>query len=123
LFQAGGNSLLPTVGGYIPSAEEPLEARVATISAEIAAAIVQAQTRIYEEEEDSESGSGHEMGIGRAEMIRPNTSGIRDDGMENESIKELSVMLDEDGEDDDSDAFPIPLRTRKAGVVGSKRKR
>jgi hypothetical protein len=129
LFQSGGNSILPS----FPS-DEPLEARVASISAEIAAAIVQAQTRIFEEEEDTESGSGQE--IGRPDMIRPNTSGIRgDDGLENgeerrstRSMKDLGVILDEaDGEDDDSDAFPIPLRTRKAkdpvGVVGNKRKR
>jgi hypothetical protein len=130
LFQSGGNALLPTVSGYVPS-EEPLEARVASISAEIAAAIAQAQTRIYEEEDDTESGSGQEMG--RPETLRPNTSGIRgEDGQENDEgdrePKGMGMILeDEDGEDDDSDAFPIPLRTRKAkepvGIAGNKRKR
>lgn len=91
-----------------------LDARVTSISAEIAAAIVHAHTSIYEEEEDDDS--GEELGI--PETTGPNTSGIRGDGVR---------LLDAEDEDDDSDAFPIPLRTRKGkealGLVGTKRKR
>jgi hypothetical protein len=134
LLQSGGGAILPTVAGYVPS-QEPLDARVANISAEIVAALAQAQTRIYEEEDDTESGSGPETA--RPGVMRPIASGIGGEEDEVEtgehngvarSMKELSMLLDEDdGEDDDSDAFPIPLRTRKAkepvGVVGNKRKR
>ncbi|RDB21363.1 Zinc finger protein 3 [Hypsizygus marmoreus] len=125
LFQAGGNSMLPGAGGSLP--DEPLEVRVASISAEIAAAIAQAQSRVYDDDEDEEeedlSGSGQEMD--GPEVIGPNTSGIRGLGVGD------TRTLDKDGrmlveEDDDSDAFPAPLRTRKgkdSPVVGTKRKR
>ncbi|TFK76440.1 hypothetical protein BDN72DRAFT_831012 [Pluteus cervinus] len=121
LFQAAaGGALLPTGRPPLPS-EEPLEVRVASISAGVAAAIAQAQSRVYddgdEEDGDEESGSGRE--VGRGGVIGPNTSGIRGFGGEND---------DHDGdEDEDSDAFPMPLRTRKnkemLAVVGMKRKR
>lgn len=100
----------------LPSADEPLEVRVASISAEIAAAIAQAQSRAFAEaeEEESESGSGQEMG--RQGLIGPNTSDVRGE--------------EESGggrEDEDSDAFPAPLRTRRSRdgepVAGTKRKR
>ncbi|KAJ7449812.1 hypothetical protein FB451DRAFT_1374863 [Mycena latifolia] len=93
LFQAGGGL----------GADQPLEVRVASIGAEIAAAIAHAQSRIYEDDdEDEENGS--------QETIGPNTSGIRggehraedDDGPEEE-------------EEEDSDAFPMPLRSRRKG--------
>lgn len=112
----------------LPSRDEPLEVRVASISAEIAAAIAQAQSRSYEDEEDEEgeeSGSGQEMGA--IEMIGPNTSGIRGVSMEERAPhghKEGNFGLRE--EDEDSDAFPAPLRGRKARELvasGSKRKR
>jgi hypothetical protein len=115
LFQAGGNSIMPSRGG---ASDEPLEARVASISAEIAAAIAQAQVQGYDDDEDEEgesSGSGQEIGGG--ETIGPNTSGIR--GL-NEKDGE------EEDEDEDSDAFPAPLRGRKArelSTLGKKRKR
>ncbi|KDR81613.1 hypothetical protein GALMADRAFT_239672 [Galerina marginata CBS 339.88] len=115
LFQAGGNAMLPSVD---EQSDEPLAARVASISAEIAAAIAQAQSRGYDDEEDEEgedSGSGREMGA--IETLGPNTSGIRgvngEDGAHGE-------------DDEDSDAFPAPLRARKArelAASGSKRKR
>jgi hypothetical protein len=44
LFQAGGG-----VGS-----DQPLEVRVASIGAEIAAAIAQAQSRMYEDDDDEE---------------------------------------------------------------------
>lgn len=130
LFQVGGNALVPGV-----QSEEPLEARVASISAEIAAAIAQAQSRVYEdddeedEEEDEESGSGQE--IGGPETIGPNTSGIRGlsdvDRDDRAAEDEGGLLLADGDEDDDSDAFPIPLRTRKGkdpvSVIGTKRKR
>ncbi|KAF9482755.1 hypothetical protein BDN70DRAFT_388136 [Pholiota conissans] len=125
LFQAGGNSILPRTG----ISDEPLEVRVASISAEIAAAIAQAQSRGYEDEEDEEgeeSGSGQE--IGGMESIGPNTSGIRGVSVEERAIhghKDGHVGLRE--EDEDSDAFPEPLRIRKArelaAASGNKRKR
>ncbi|KAG6909713.1 hypothetical protein DXG01_015915 [Tephrocybe rancida] len=123
LFQAGGNAMQPA------SADEPLEVRVASISAEIAAAIAKAQSRRYpdddeDEEDDEESGSGQE--IDGPEIICPNTSGIRglDIGDVRTVEKDERQRLVE--EDDDSDAFPVPLRTRKgkdSPVAGTKRKR
>jgi hypothetical protein len=120
LFQAGSNSMLPP-----QDVNEPLEVRVASISAEIAAAIAQAQARVYDDEEDEdgeESGSGQEMGT-----IGPNTSGIRgvsvsDGGGQGQRS---NSGIGEGEEDDDSDAFPVPLRARKARelAASSKRKR
>jgi hypothetical protein len=105
------------------SEEQPLEARVASISAEIAAALVHAQSRTYEEEDDDydeDDESGQE--VNGPETIGPNTSGIRDDG-----LRDGKRILEVEDEDDDSDAFPVPLRTRKGkesfGLVGTKRKR
>ena len=77
-----------------------------------------------------ESGSGQEMG-GPA-IIGPNTSGIRGEdevlkGGHRGAVSEVAMIIEDDGEDDDSDAFPIPLRTRRAKdpvpVIGDKRKR
>lgn len=120
LFQAGGNSILPSRD---VQADEPLAVRVASISAEIAAAIAQAQSRGYDDEEDEEgeeSGSGQEMG--GMETIGPNTSGIR--GVNGEDGGERDEMSGHGEDDEDSDAFPAPLRGRKAVTSGSnKRKR
>lgn len=111
---------------------EPLEARVASISAEIAAAIAQASSRALDEDEDEmeeEEGvddddgwcSGHE--IRRPETIVPNTSGIRGSGSDDSGKGFVGV----EDNDEDSDTFPIPLRTRKGkepvSLVGIKRKR
>ena len=76
LFKAGGNSILTPSHDTLQS-DESLQVRVASIGAEIAAAIAQAQSRVYEDDdgEDDESGSGQEMGA--PEIIGPNTSGIR----------------------------------------------
>lgn len=109
---------------------------MASISAEIAAAIAQAQSRGYDEDEEDEdeddegeeeSGSGQEMAA--PETIGPNTSGIR--GLDNEgptlggSLKHVDSATRD--EDEDSDTFPQPLRSRKSKEVltatGSKRKR
>ncbi|KAH0830570.1 hypothetical protein J3R83DRAFT_2025 [Lanmaoa asiatica] len=124
--------------------DEPLESRVASISVEIAAAIAQASSQALDEEDDVEedgteeedgdgcgAGSGNEMSM--AESIVPNTSGIRGDGGGSESgctrgdsVGGKSIECVEE-DDEDSDTFPIPLRTRKgkdpASVVGIKRKR
>ncbi|KAH7914647.1 hypothetical protein BJ138DRAFT_1123291 [Hygrophoropsis aurantiaca] len=119
--------------------DEPLEARVASISAEIVAAIAQASSRALDDDELEEeegvddddgdgwgSGSGHE--IGGHESIVPNTSGIRGGGDAGESGRvggKRAGSVEED--DEDSDTFPIPLRTRKGkesvSLVGVKRKR
>lgn len=126
LFQAGGNAILPNARNGVQS-DASLEVRVASIGAEIAAAIAQAQSRVYEvdeeeeEDEDEESGSGQELG--GPEIIGPNTSGIRDLGNEAVRDKEGRILLEED---DDSDTFPMPLRTRKgkdSPTIGNKRKR
>ncbi|KAF8636492.1 hypothetical protein AX17_003307 [Amanita inopinata Kibby_2008] len=126
LFQAGNNMARMD----LPSGDEPLEVRVASISAEIAAAIAQAQSRAFGEvdEDDEESGSGQE--IGTQGIIGPNTSGIR--GQEADDVRKEAQMMqreeegDED-EDEDSDAFPAPLRSRRSkeglSVTGTKRKR
>lgn len=65
---------LAPISDTIPSNEDALEVRVASISAEIAAAIAQAQSRSYDDEGE-DSGSGQE--IDSREPIGPNTSGIR----------------------------------------------
>ncbi|KAJ6596895.1 hypothetical protein DFH09DRAFT_1023299 [Mycena vulgaris] len=94
LFQAGGGL----------GSGQPLEVRVASIGAEIAAAIAHAQSRIYDDDDEDEDGED-----GSQETIGPNTSGIR--GGENRAE-------DEDGpeeEEEDSDAFPMPLRSRRKG--------
>jgi hypothetical protein len=123
LFSSAGNGIAPTSTEF-GSQDHPLEAQVASISAEIAAAIAQAQARAYEDEEE-ESESGQEMTA--MEIIGPNTSGIRgDDGCGKDS-SEAARQAEKEFEDDDSDAFPVPLRTRKTralGVrIGTKRKR
>jgi hypothetical protein len=108
------------------SEEPPLEVRVASISAEIAAAIAHAQTRLYDDDdddddEDEDDESGQE--VEGPETIGPNTSGIRGD----DGLHDGAKILEIEDEDDDSDAFPIPLRTRKGKealtLVGAKRKR
>ncbi|KAF8894616.1 hypothetical protein BD779DRAFT_1434829 [Infundibulicybe gibba] len=129
LFHAGANTLLPVAGG-LPSTDS-LDMRVATISAEIAAAIAQAQSRVYGDEDDDEeegdSGSGQEMGM--PDIIGPNTSGIRGLGDDEVGIAQTEGrrLLGVGDDDDDSDAFPAPLRTRKSKdlipVAGMKRKR
>ena len=130
LFSQTANHITPRSAESGP--DEPLDSRVASISAEIAAAIAQASSRALDGEDDGEedeveeedgeewgTGSGNELGM--AEGIVPNTSGIRSDGAGGKRI----ACVDED--DEDSDTFPIPLRTRKgkdpAAVVGMKRKR
>ncbi|KAG6897576.1 hypothetical protein C0992_000164 [Termitomyces sp. T32_za158] len=120
LFQVGNvNDMSPTV-------DKSLEVRVASISAEIAAAIAKARSRAYtgdeDDDDDEQSGSGQE--IDGPEITGPNTSGIRglgrgDTRMERHDRGSLE-------EDDDSDAFPVPLRTRKgkeSPIAGMKRKR
>jgi hypothetical protein len=129
LLQSGGTSLLPNAVEYAVH-EEPLETQVANIRAEIAAAIAQAQSRIYEvdeDEEDGEYGSGADMAV--SSTIGPTTSGIRGEegfGHGQGVVKDIGMIVEDDGEDDDSDAFPIPLRTRRTKeinvAVGSKRK-
>ena len=120
LFQAGGNAMLATSGNSLQ--DEPLEVRVASISAEIAAAIAQAQSRVYEDVEDEDDGDVQSVSGQEGDdpgMVVPNTSGIRDLG----SDKDVRELVEED---DDSDAFPVPLRARKSrelSLVGSKRKR
>ncbi|KAJ7452410.1 hypothetical protein B0H11DRAFT_1821086 [Mycena galericulata] len=106
LFQAGAGL----------GSDQPLEVRVASIGAEIAAAIAHAKSRLYEDDEEDEDGENNSQ-----ETIGPNTSGIR--GGENRA--------EDDGpeEEEDSDAFPMPLRPRRKGkeadlVAGAlKRKR
>jgi len=125
LFQAAGNALLPP-GRSNFDTDEPLGVRVASISAGVAAAIAQAQSRVYDDDEeedmDEEFGSGQE--VSRPGMIGPNTSGIGGLG----DCDSGSGGLEREGDDeDDSDAFPVPLRTRKTKeivpMVGMKRKR
>ncbi|KAJ8078776.1 hypothetical protein PM082_013059 [Marasmius tenuissimus] len=80
-----------------PSHDESLEVRVASISAELAAAIAQAQQRVYddddqEDDEDDELDGSNESEyeqemVGR-DTIGPNTSGIR--GLGQDSTKQLT---------------------------------
>ena len=111
---------------------EPLETRVAAISAEIADAIAQAQSRMYEDDldddegddsgaEDGEGDGGGREGGGREREgigLGPVVSGIRD---------ELPSGVVRSGfEDGDEDDFPIPLRARRPDAdvgIGEKRKR
>ena len=108
------------------SVDKSLEVRVASISAEIAAAIAKARSRTYtgDEDEDEEEQFGSGQDIDGPEIIGPNTSGIRGLGRGDTRGERDGRRLIE--EDDDSDAFPVPLRTRKgkdSPVVGTKRKR
>jgi hypothetical protein len=119
LARNDGDGIMEDCGS---SEEQPLEARVASISAEIAAAIAHAQSRLYEDEDDEEDDeSGQE--VEGPETIGPNISGIRGD----DGLRDGAKILEVEEEDDDSDAFPIPLRTRKGkealALVGVKRKR
>ncbi|KAK0459729.1 uncharacterized protein EV420DRAFT_1620243 [Desarmillaria tabescens] len=123
LFHAGGAALAAPPPQTGP--EEALEVRVASISAEIAAAIAQAQSRGYEEEEEEEDELEDDSGdeLERRDTIGPNTSGIRGlgDGEDRTALEDST-----DREDDDSDAFPAPLRTRRGKdtvATGEKRKR
>jgi hypothetical protein len=121
LFQGSNGSVLQTGRG-----DDSLEVRVASISAEIAAAIAHAQSRVYEEEEEEDEideldeDSGAETG--GPGKLGPNTSGIRGGDEKGES----GTGGDED---EDSDTFPVPLRGRTlkgreaATVAGGKRKR
>lgn len=123
LFQAAGNALLPNARPQIQT-EEPLELRVASLTAGVAAAIAQAQSRGYEDDDDDDYDDAEDSGSGR-EICRtgPNTSGVRGYLGENGDRR----PGDDDDEDDDSDAFPLPLRSRKSreilATVGMKRKR
>ncbi|KAL0946896.1 hypothetical protein HGRIS_013060 [Hohenbuehelia grisea] len=129
LFQAGESV---TSGPEDPG--EPLAAHVASISAEIAAALAQAHAREYNEddyeddEDEVDDGFGSGQDLGGPETIGPNTSGIRGLDHENTPLIEKDVRGLLGDEDDDSDAFPIPLRTRKgkdshSSMTGIKRKR
>lgn len=123
LFHAGGAALAAPPPQTGP--EEALEVRVASISAEIAAAIAQAQSRGYEEEEEEEDELEDDSGdeLERRDTIGPNTSGIRGLG---EGEDRTALEDSTDREDDDSDAFPAPLRTRRGKdtvATGEKRKR
>ncbi|KAF5365672.1 hypothetical protein D9758_003346 [Tetrapyrgos nigripes] len=102
-----------------PLQEESLEVRVASISAEIAAAIAQARQRVYEDDEDHDDdgsgGSSSEEELLARDTIGPNTSGIRglgDGGRERES-----------GDSDEDDDVPLRLRRSKDAATGQKRKR
>ncbi|KAI6108990.1 hypothetical protein EV401DRAFT_1998496 [Pisolithus croceorrhizus] len=100
----------------VAGSDETLEARVASISAEIAAAIAHASSRALDEDDGRDR-----YGIGG---IVPKTSGIRGS---TEGRRAGGSGGNWEDDDDDSDTFPIPLRTRKgkesASVVGTKRKR
>ncbi|KAF6765205.1 hypothetical protein DFP72DRAFT_1029676 [Ephemerocybe angulata] len=131
LFQSGDQAMTSTDGGP----PLPLEAQVASISQEIAAAIAQAKSRAFDEddedpEEEDDDEAGEESGSGQEmtspETIGPNTSGIR--GLGSADAGKGAQMARRHGEDDeDSDNFPQPLRTRKSKepivAVGTKRKR
>ncbi|THU91158.1 hypothetical protein K435DRAFT_863674 [Dendrothele bispora CBS 962.96] len=114
LFQAGGQ-----VQNAVSVGEDSLEVRVASISAEIAAAIAQARQRVYDDDDDDgESGdSGSEQELRGHETIGPNTSGIR--GLSDGGGREQSE------EDESDDVFPLPLRSRRSKdmITGEKRKR
>ncbi|KAM6500521.1 hypothetical protein JOM56_003535 [Amanita muscaria] len=123
LFQTDDNGHID-----LPSPDGPLEFRVANISAEIAAAIAQAQSRVYAEldEDDEESGSGQELAA--PGLIGPNTSDVRgeDESETGQRVRKEMPAIVRD-EDEDSDAFPAPLRTRRSkesmSATGTKRKR
>lgn len=115
------------LSGATAGPSRPLE-HVASISAELAAALAHAQARIYDEdEEDADDGTGSEFDY--PEGIIPNTSGIRGDELPSRAaghVQETVVPLPLQPEDED-DEFHIPLRTRRdkepVGIAGLKRKR
>ncbi|TFK54869.1 hypothetical protein OE88DRAFT_971650 [Heliocybe sulcata] len=126
------------------SEDEGLEARVANVSAEIAAAIAKAHAQMYAtDNEDISDGSEGESG-----GVEPNVSGVRHgtprggedshnratNGTDRnlpstmpETIASRIAMVLNEQENEDGD-FPIPLRTRKgkepvAVLSGKKRRR
>lgn len=122
-FHSGAD--MSGVGMTAPTGDdEPLEARVAAISAEIAAAIAQAQSRMYhggeddEEDDDGEGETGPESGDGdgdgeaEAEWLGPLVSGIRNEPERASAPTTLGNRGSMD-DDDDGDDFPIPLRQRR----------
>lgn len=99
---------------------------VASISAEIAAALAQAQARIYDDDEEDEDGSSSELDFPDTGIV-PITSAIRvQDEVGPVSRPEPVVPLPLQTDDAD-DEFPITLRTKKdkepVGIAGLKRKR
>ncbi|KAF9053693.1 hypothetical protein BDZ89DRAFT_1004683 [Hymenopellis radicata] len=127
LFHAGG-AALSAPHAETSGPEDPLEVRVASISAEIAAAIAQAHARSYDDDDEEEdelaedSQSGDELSC--RDTIGPNTSGIRGRGGNGRPGREDSDREDEEEEEE----FPVPLRVRRGredeGVTaGEKRKR
>ncbi|KAJ3802862.1 hypothetical protein GGU11DRAFT_763765 [Lentinula aff. detonsa] len=101
LFQS--NALVPE-----PAPEPDSLDRVASISAEIAAAIAQAHQRVFEEEEEQ---SDYEQDMSARETITLNTSGIRGLGAEDRLHRG----------DSEDERFPQPLRALKNNP--NKRKR
>ncbi|CAK5277416.1 unnamed protein product, partial [Mycena citricolor] len=90
-----------TISAFFQSeTQQPADMRVSSIGAEIAAAIAHAQSRIYDDDEDEDDSLMQETSIG------PNTSGIRGGYHRADG---------EDGPDEDSDTFPVPLRSRRRG--------
>lgn len=88
LFRPMGVPDRPSDQPTVPSQEEPLEVRVANISADIAAAIAQANSRVYEEEEDvEEQDEDSSEEENRRDMISLTTSGIRDEQVEEDGTQ------------------------------------
>lgn len=87
-------------GGAGTSGGEPLESRVAAISAEIAAALAQAQARMYDEGEEDEEETGPEEGYA-AQSVGPLVSGIRDTPGTHENNRAEGVGGGESGEEVD----------------------
>ena len=122
LLQSGGTVILP--GMSYADVDDPMDPQVADIRAEIAAAIAQAHSQVYDEDEDEEG----DVEAGQEVAVRPNTSGIRSGEANGDGDETTDGMVLND-EAEDSDAFPIPLRTRRPresapqAVIGTKRKR
>ncbi|OBZ69134.1 Fructose-1,6-bisphosphatase, cytosolic [Grifola frondosa] len=110
LFDQGVGGIPPNVMHYAMD-DGPLEPRVAaSISAEIAAALAQAQARIYEEDgEDEESGPE----VGQMDGIGSNMRGSGERGASAMGASMMEVLEGLVGEANDVDEFPIPLRPRK----------
>ncbi|KAI0054078.1 hypothetical protein FA95DRAFT_1600572 [Auriscalpium vulgare] len=121
---------------------ENLERRVASISAEIAQAVAQADMQLYEADDDEEDeldelegddGDGEEVVVLESAGDLPQEGGgSRPPSSLSQKPKDATVDVREEeqraegllpaglsvwDEEDDSDAFPVPLRTRKGREV------
>jgi len=120
----------------VPStSSDPLEARIANISAEIAAAIAEAQARLVHDD-DSDGVESEDAEVSATRIANNEESGddadlenwVHGDDEDEEDVAGAEEDVKEDVEphlhgDDDDEDFPTPMRSRKGKDTSLKRKR